>query len=211
MTAPPDPNVVAQYLADHPHFFDDHAALLGHIKLTNPQTGRTVSLQERQLQVMRDKYKTLEMRMAELIRTAQDNATIANKFHAWTVSLLHARYNADLARIVIDGLIEHFSVPHATLRLWGLDQQYAARWFAQGVSDDAKIFANSLLAPYCGSNHDFEAVRWLDGEHATESTVIIPLHTHDGVTFGLLILGSPDPQRFTAQMATDFLMPGKSR
>jgi uncharacterized protein YigA (DUF484 family) len=205
MTAILDSTAVAHYLADNPNFFEEHAGLLGKVKLSSPLTGKAVSLQERQMEVMRDKYKALELRMAELIRVAQDNAAIANKFHAWTETLLRARHDADLPLTLVDGLKQQFAVPQATLRLWNLAPEHAGRWFAEGVSDDARIFANSLLAPYCGSNHDFEAVRWLDDAAAVQSTAILPLRGADGA-FGLLILGSPDPERFSASMATDFLI-----
>jgi uncharacterized protein YigA (DUF484 family) len=157
------------------------------------------------MEVMRDKYKALELQMAELIRLAQDNAAIANKFHAWTQKLLAARGGAELPRALVDGLCAQFAVPQATLRLWDLAPEHADAWFARDVSDDARMFANSLLAPYCGSNHDFEAVRWLADAGAVQSTVILPLRS-GGSAFGLLILGSPDPQRFAAEMATDFLI-----
>jgi uncharacterized protein YigA (DUF484 family) len=205
MTDTMDPAAVAQFLVDNPQFFEQHAALLGKVKLSSPLTGKAVSLQERQMEVMRDKYKSLELQMAELIRLAKDNAAIANKFHAWTQTLLNARGSAALARALVDSLCVQFAVPQATLRLWDLAPEHAGAWFAQGVSDDARIFANSLLAPYCGSNHDFEAVRWLDDAAAVQSTVILPLRS-GGSAFGLLILGSPDPQRFGADMATDFLI-----
>lgn len=206
MIATLDSAAVAQYLADNPDFFEEHAGLLGRIKLSSPLTGKAVSLQERQMEVMRDKYKALELRMAELIRLAQDNAAIANKFHAWTQALLQARQGADLARALVDGLGAQFAVPQVTLRLWDLAPEHAASWFGAGVSDDARMFANSLHAPYCGSNHDFEAVRWLDDPAAVQSTVILPLRSGGGDAFGLLILGSPDPDRFSASMATDFLI-----
>ncbi|MFP5391069.1 MAG: DUF484 family protein [Gammaproteobacteria bacterium] len=204
MTATLDSHEVARYLADHPAFFEEHAALLGTVKLSSPLTGKAVSLQERQMEVMRDKYRNLELRMADLIRTAEENAAIANKFHAWTQALLAARHDADLPRALTEGLRTHFSVPHATVRLWNLAPEYADSWFTQGVSDDARIFANSLRAPYCGSNNDFEAVRWLEDAASVQSTVILPL-TQAGSAFGLLILGSPDPERFASHMATDFL------
>jgi uncharacterized protein YigA (DUF484 family) len=205
MTDTMDPTAVAQFLVDNPQFFEQHAALLGKVKLSSPLTGKAVSLQERQMEVMRDKYKALELQMAELIRLARDNAAIANKFHAWTQALLQARHGADLPRALVDGLCTQFSVPQATLRLWNLAPEHGDAWFVRGVSDDARIFANSLLAPYCGSNHDFEAVRWLDDAAAVQSTVILPLRS-GGSAFGLLILGSPDPRRFGAEMATDFLI-----
>ena len=207
MTAPLDSGSVAQYLTDHPRFFEEHAGLLGEVKLASPLTGRAVSLQERQMEVMRDKYKALELRMAELTRLAQENAAIANKFHSWNQALLQERDVQALPRAVVDGLIGSFGVPQATLRLWHTTAAGDA-WYARGVSDDAKLFANSLLAPYCGSNHDFEAVRWLDDAAAVQSTVILALRPpgKGAAAFGLLILGSPDPQRFTAAMGTDFLI-----
>lgn len=204
MTATLDSTAVASFLADNPNFFAEHADLLGKVKLSSPLTGKAVSLQERQMEVMRDKYKALELRMAELVRTAHENAAIADKFHGWTASMLRACRHDDLPQVLVDGLREHFGVPQVTLRLWNLAPQHEGSWFAAGVSDDARIFANSLLSPYCGSNHDFEAVRWLQDAATVQSTVILPLRTGKDA-FGLLIMGSPDPQRFTADMATDFL------
>jgi uncharacterized protein YigA (DUF484 family) len=205
MTATLDSTAVAAYLADHPDFFKEHVGLLGQVRLSSPLTGKAVSLQERQMEVMRDKYKALELRMSELIHLAQDNAAIANKFHAWTQGLLGARHDADMPHAVAAGLRTVFAVPQATLRLWDLAPEHDGNWYVEGVSDDARIFANSLQAPYCGSNHDFEAVRWLDQADSVVSTVILPLRS-DGGAFGLLIMGSSDPERFTAHMATDFLI-----
>jgi uncharacterized protein YigA (DUF484 family) len=209
MTATLDSAAIAQYLVDHPQFFEEYAGLLGEVKLSSPLTGRAVSLQERQMEVMRDKYRTLELRMAELIRHAEDNAAIANRFHGWTRQLLQAgapgEAPAAMPRAVVDGLVQHFVVPHATLRLWDLAPAHAAGWYASGVSDDVRLFANGLRAPYCGLNRDFEAVRWLEDSAGVRSTVLVPLRAA-GSAFGLLVLGSPDPERFSAGMGTDFLV-----
>lgn len=209
-----DATAVLQYLTDHPHFFEEHASLLGEVKLSSPLTGRAVSLQERQMEVMRDKYKALELRMAELSRHAKENETIAGRFHSWTQALLQVRDDSAMPRVLADSLKASFHVPQATLRLWGAKPDYAQQWFSADASDDARLFANSLLAPYCGANKDFEAVRWLDDAGLVQSTVMIPLRkpgasgaaNSKGATFGLLILGSPDSERFTALMATDFLV-----
>ncbi|WP_020653765.1 DUF484 family protein [Massilia niastensis] len=205
MTATLDSAAVAQFLIDHPQFFEEQAALLGEVKLSSPLTGRAVSLQERQMEVMRDKYRALELRLSDLSRRAEENAGIANRFHAWTQALLVSGGGAAMARDLADGLRTHFAVPQVTLRLWNVAPEHAGAWFASGVSDDARIFANSLRAPYCGPNNDFEAVRWLDDAASVRSTVMLPLGPH-GQTFGLLVLGSPDLERFTTAMATDFLV-----
>ena len=205
MTAPLDSLAVARYLADHPDFFEEHAGLLGTVRLSSSFTGKAISLQERQMEVMRDKYKALELRMAELVRTAEDNAAIANRFHAWTQGLLLTREADQRPRVLVDGLVQHFGVPLATLRLWNVAPEHANAWFTAGVSEDARLFAASLLAPYCGSNNDFEAVRWLDDADQVRSTVILPLR-RAGKAVGLLIMGSPDPERFAAHLGTDFLV-----
>jgi hypothetical protein len=49
MTAPLDSTAIAQYLVDHPQFFEEYAGLLVEVKLSSPLTGRAVSLEERQM------------------------------------------------------------------------------------------------------------------------------------------------------------------
>jgi uncharacterized protein YigA (DUF484 family) len=205
MTVTLDSAAVAQYLADHPRFFEEHAGLLGEVKLSSPLTGKAVSLQERQMEVMRAKYNALELRMAELMRTAADNTVILNRFHAWHLALLKSTGGAALARDLVDALVTQFGVPQATLRLWNVRPEHADAWFAADVAEDARLFAASLRAPYCGPYKDFEAVRWLDVAAGVRSTVLLPL-TSEGVSFGLLVMGSPDAERFSPVMATDFLV-----
>jgi len=204
MSTTPDASAVAQYLIDHPQFFEEHAGLLGEVKLSSPLTGRAVSLQERQMEVMRDKYRALELRLSDLSRRAEENAGIANRFHAWTGALLASKGGAAMASDLVEGLRTHFGVPQVTLRLWNVAPEHADAPFAKDVTDDVRIFANSLRAPYCGPNNDFDAVRWLDDAATIRSTVLLPLG-QPGQSFGLLVLGSPDPERFTSDMATDFL------
>jgi uncharacterized protein len=206
MTLQLDSNSVARYLAENPHFFEEHAELMAGLKLTSPVGGRTISLQERQMEVLREKIKALELRLASLLRIGQENDEIIEKFQAWTCSLLQARNDVDLPHVLIDGLRTIFAVPHATLRIWGVAQEFSHTWFAEETSQDARIFANGMDAPYCGPNNDFEAASWLDDAPSVQSIAILPLRAADAPeAFGLLVLGSPAPERFTADMGTDFL------
>lgn len=207
MTASLDATAVAQYLADHPEFFQEHAALLAQVQIASPLLGRAVSLQERQVEVMREKYRGLELRLAELVRIAQDNDALSQKFHAWTCRLLLSRNDVDLPHALNDGLQSIFGVPHVSLRLWHVAEDFAHTWFAQGASEDIRLFANSMTAPYCGPNRDFEAVHWLEANEPVQSVAMLPLRHADSIdTFGLLVMGSPDPARFGSGMATDFLV-----
>lgn len=158
------------------------------------------------MEVLREKIKTMEMRLSQLLRIAEENDAITHKFHHWSRSLLLARNDVDLPHTLVNGLQTIFSVPHATLRIWGVADEYAHTWFSAEVSDDAKIFCAGLTAPYCGPNQEFEAAAWLEEAETIKSIAMIPLRAngaHD--TFGLLVLGSSDEHRFTPDMATDFL------
>lgn len=201
-----DSTAVADYLSNNPHFFEEHSELLAKVKLTSPLAGRTVSLQERQMEVLREKIKATELRLAELMRVGQENDVIMQKFQQWTRSLLIARNDVDLPHALIDGLRTIFTVPYATLRIWGVADEYSHTWFSEEVSEDAKIFCNGLTAPYCGANQEFEAASWLDDAEPVQSIAMLPLRVGAAQeAFGLLVLGSPDQQRFSADMGTDFL------
>jgi uncharacterized protein YigA (DUF484 family) len=206
MTAEIDSVAVAAYLARHPTFFEEYAQLLSEVRLTSTLGGRTVSLQERQMEVLREKLKSLELRLAQLFRVGEENDALNTRFQEWTCALLTARNDVDLPHVLVDGLKSIFRVPHATLRLWNVAPDYAHTWYAEEVGADTRIFANSLQVPFCGPNNDLEAARLLDDAGSVASLALLPLRPQDGgEAFGLLVLGSPEQERFTADMATDFL------
>ncbi len=198
---------IANYLANTPGFFERHAELLATIQLTSPHGGRAVSLQERQMQMLRDRIKQLERQWMGMVRNAQDNEAIADRLHGVVLSLLATADAAALPGTLLSALQEAFLIPQAAIRLWGADSTHAGEPFAQPVSDDARSFAGSLALPYCGVNAGFEAVSWLPDPSSVMSVAMIPLRLGaDDGAFGLLVLGSPDPTRYAAEMGTEFLM-----
>ncbi len=204
MTQNLDSTIIAAYLQDNPHFFNEHAELLADVQLTSPLLGKAISLHERQIEIVREKNKGLELRIAELVRIARDNDTLMHRIQEWTRAILKVRQESDRVKTLVSELQTIFSIPQATLRLWDIDESYANEWFAQDVSEAIRIFAQGLQAPYCGKNNDFEASRWFGESASIESIALIPLKS-ETATFGLLVLGSPDAARFRADMATDFL------
>lgn len=196
---------IANYLAHTPGFFERNAELLASIQLTSPHGQRAVSLQERQMEMLRDRIKGLEHKIVEMIRNGQDNVAIADRLHRWTRALMDTADPAGLPRVLVEELRHQFLIPQAGVRVWNVDERYAALPQAQGVSDDAKSFAHSLTLPYCGVNSGFEPVRWLDDPSTVMSIALVPLRRGDQA-FGLVVLGSPDPTRYSADMGTEFLI-----
>ena len=204
---------IANYLANTPGFFERHAELLGSIQLTSPHGQRAVSLQERQMEMLRDKIRGLEGKIIEMIRYGQDNVSIADRLHRWTRALLLIRQPDALPGALVDELMHQFLIPQAGIRIWGASAELAACDFARPVGEDIKLFAGSLTLPYCGVNSGFEAAQWLEEPTAAKSMALIPLRGENAdagngpaPAFGMLVLASPDPTRYAADMGTEFLV-----
>ncbi|HEX6242726.1 MAG TPA: DUF484 family protein, partial [Polyangiales bacterium] len=197
---------IANYLANSPDFFERNAELLATVQLTSPHGNRAVSLQERQAEMLREKIKALEHRIMDMVRYGNENMLITDRINRWTRSLLLVQSSRALPATLVAELRTQFIVPQVALKVWDVDARYAQDPYAQGVSEDAKSFASSLTQPYCGINSGFEAVGWLDDTAMAMSVALVPLRAEAaGRAFGMLVLASPDPQRFQSGYGTDFL------
>lgn len=195
---------VARYLHDHPEFFDQYAEMLALVTIPDPHTGRAISITEKQLFTLRDKVRTLEAKLAELITFGTENDDISAKVHAMSVALAAAADQAAVVRALYSHLGGAFAVPHVTVRLWGAGQGSGQEFDA--VTDTAKAFAATLRRPYCGKTAGQESVAWF-GEAAAHlrSMVQVPLREQGGVCFGLLVMASEEATRFYPELGTLYL------
>ena len=197
---------ITDFLANRPDFFERHAELLAAVQLSSGHGNRAISLQERQAGLLREKIKGLETRVVEMIRHGQDNLVIAGKKQSWTRKLLRTAQARDLPDAIVRGIVSEFQIPQAAIKVWGVDETYADEPFAAGVSSDVQTFAASLATPYCGANAGFEAAGWLPEPAQAQSLALIPLRADtEAPVSGLLVLASPDAQRFHSGMGTEFL------
>ena len=200
---------IANYLANTPDFFERHAELLATVQLSSPHGNRAVSLQERQAEMLRDKIKVIEHRIMDMIRNGNENVLISDKLHRWACQLFQSADPGDLPDLITHEIKSEFAVPQVSIKVWDVATAYQQRDFALGASPDARSFASSLNAPYCGINAGFEATAWLEDPASASSVALIPLRAGPIQAvipaFGMLVLASPDPQRFHSGMGTDFL------
>ncbi|WP_019937226.1 DUF484 family protein [Bordetella sp. FB-8] len=195
---------IADFLAQYPAFFEEHADVFTALRVPHPHSGQTVSLAERQIFTLRERNRELEWRINELARNAAANETIADRLAQWCAGLVSQTNPQHLPGAITLGLAEQFKIEHAALRLWNLPGLAADSGYAAGVSEDLRTFADSLKAPYCGNDTGFEAVSWLDAK--PQSLALIALRpAEDPSSIGLLLLGSDDPARFDPDMGTMFL------
>ncbi len=209
LTNPITEDDIADYLANTPDFFQRHAELLATVQFTSPHSHRAVSLQERQAEMLREKIKGLEQRIMEMIRNGNENVMLSDKILRWARTLLLTTDVQALPEQIVLELTLQFAVPQVGLRLWDVAPAHAGMGIAQGVSEDAKVFASSLAEPFCGLNTGFEAVGWLQDPATVTSLALIPLRAGPvgsvSPAFGMLVLASGDATRFNSSMGTDFL------
>lgn len=195
---------IADFLAQHPAFFEEHADVFTAMRVPHPHSGQTISLAERQIFTLRERNRELEWRISELVRNASASETIAQRLALWCAGLAGQTNPQHLPGAITLGLAEQFRIEHAALRLWNLPGLAADSGYAAAVSEDLRTFADSLKTPYCGNDTGFEAVSWLDAK--PQSLALIALRpAEDEPSIGLLLLGSDDPARFDPDMGTMFL------
>jgi uncharacterized protein YigA (DUF484 family) len=194
---------IARFLRTHPKFFDQHPDLLETIHVPHPYGGRAIALSERQTVALREKVKLLEGKLAEIIKFAEENDAIGEKVHRLSVALAGARDFPALVHSLNFHLREDFAVPHVALRVWGKSVP-ADFQEAEAVSEAQRQQAESMPAPHCGPTAGSVFAPWF-GEAAehVRSLALVPLG--HGPAFGLLALGSEDPQRFFPEMGTLYL------
>lgn len=219
-----NPDAVAQYLQHNPKFFDDYADMLAQIFVPHPHGGRAVSLPERQMLTLREKNKSLEHALAELVQAGHANDALSTKMHRLTLAILRLPKESPerLIETLTYHLREDFSVPHTAFRVWGVSAGFKGLDDTPGVSAalrGAVASATSpLRLPFCGPVGHFrheelalgkEVSGWFSdaGTHIKSMAVmsLISVHADGASSGGLLALGSEDAERFYTDMGTMYL------
>src|SRR6185369_16184176 len=112
-----DEERIERYLTLNPDFFERHQALLARMRLPHMRTGSTVSLVERQVEVLRDQKSDADRRLAEFIAVARANDQLADRIHRFTRRLLRASNAVAALTAVEASLREDFDAFHSVLLL----------------------------------------------------------------------------------------------
>jgi uncharacterized protein YigA (DUF484 family) len=200
---------VARYLQQNPDFFERHLPVLAKLRLPHQRGGSTISLIERQVEVLRDRQAAVEQTLAEFVKVARSNDQVAEKIHRFTRRLLRAPTRAAAIEQIEASLREDFDAFNAVLVLASPAADVPAQRFVKVVAaDDPSLKSfESLFAsgkPRCGQARDSQR-EFLFGAEAADmgSVALIPLGEKGSI--GLLALGSADRDRFHPGMSTEFL------
>jgi uncharacterized protein YigA (DUF484 family) len=200
---------IAGYLQHHPDFFERHQPLLARLRLPHARGGSTISLVERQIEVLREKHAAVEAKLAEFVRVARANDALADKLHRFTRQLLRAESREAVIATMESSLRVDFDAFHSVLVLIGSHTDITPQRFVRIVrADDPNLKSFETLftsgKPRCGQARDSQR-EFLFGSDANDigSVALVPLGEKGSI--GLLALGSTDRDRFHPGMSTEFL------
>jgi uncharacterized protein YigA (DUF484 family) len=203
-----DEDSIAEYLREHPNFFDRHAKLLEDLVIPH-SCGGAVSLVEYQVSVLKGQVHEMRRRMQSLANNARDNEALSQRLHQLTLALVECTRLDEVFSNLYQSMCDDFKAEFAAIRLFADPASDADRGLGEfvGGSSDAKELFSQVLAssrPVCGHFKDRQ-LEFLFPEHASEvgSGALLPLGQNAG--FGVLAIGSRDPKRFHPGMGTIFL------
>lgn len=200
-----NPDHIASYLRRHSGFLADYPDLA--LALVMPrEAGAATSLTNYQLEVLREKNRSLSHRLKDLVTVAEENQALVGRVHQLALRLLRAASFRDTVLAVAASLREDFNTDLVRVCLTGMPRlQVDEAWLMEVDPADAALapFADlrAQREPVCGRLRA-DKLAFLFGEMAPEvaSAVVLPFGSA-----GLLGVGSADANRFHPGMGTVFL------
>lgn len=194
---------VADYLSEHPDFFQSRPDLLAKIEIPH-ESGAAVSLIERQVEALRKQLDEARQELKHVMEIAEHNHSLQERMHRLTLELIDAADFDEVLNALEDELHDDFKADAMELRLFSsshVDEHLEGKLKEQ--ADTFQQFFNQNQ-PICGQLEQ-EQLDYIFGAESDRiaSTALIPLKS-DGV-LGLLAIGSIDPKRFAPHHGTEFL------
>ena len=189
--------LVAEWLRATPGFFERYANLLNDIRLKHPHEDRAISLQERQMTILRTQNQELNRRLSEMLHFGSRNDKTQQGLVAWLLRLMRANNKADVEAAVTHGLAEVFEVDAAQI----LSPNHAVGpWIDTPLCGSAKELAAASV--------DLLATQTtIDPEWQSMVAIGLPLGKggSSNQAPAVLLLASKDESRFTADMGAFYL------
>ena len=198
---------VADFLQQQPEFFEGKETLLSNLKISHG--GGAVSLMEKQVAVMRERNVELRQRLNQLLEVAGENDKLFEKTRKLLLSLLVAENASDIYGAIYTSLKADFGSDCMALILTNdaasesEKYNYVRKYSAENVNPSLARLINGNKA-VCGVLRGDELAALFPGEEErVGSAAMVPLHWQG--QWGLLAIGSLDPEHFKSSLGTLFI------
>lgn len=197
---------VADYLQAHPDFFVEHGNLLGDLNLPH-DSGKAVSLIERQVAVLRERNMDMRHRLGKLLDNARENDRLFDKTKRLVLTLIEGQDMGDVVDALYFAFDKEFDIHYTSLVLFGYANKIPSSQARVVTVNEARDNIPDLLKSSratCGRLGDKEK-QFLFGKNSTEVGSIATIPLMHGTAFGLLAIGNRDPDYYRSSMGTLFL------
>lgn len=109
---------VAEYLQQHPEFFEQHIDLLMSLKLSHP-SGQAISLIEKQVHTFRERNSNIREKLNVLLANARENDRLFELSQRLTLALIECTDLGDVFDALNYSLTQEFNVRFSSI--WVLD------------------------------------------------------------------------------------------
>lgn len=200
----PSAEQVVAYLKAHKNFFVDHEALLADISIPH-ETGKAVSLVERQVVVLRERNVELRERLTHLLDVARENDVLFEKMRSLTLALLETKTVAQLAVALERELRQRFGSEYVSFQLFDVSGATGAAQSIALTSAQEKIPALVRGRQVITGQLRKDELQFLFGHEGEQvrSCAVVPVQ-HER-PLGLLAIGSSNADHFRSTMDTLFI------
>ena len=195
---------VISYLNSHPDFFLRYPDLLEGLKVSN-ERGELTSLVQHQVQILQKKHNETNQKLHALITNARTNEQLMDKLFLLLCELAVLPNNAFIERY-LNFIKTHFPTDFFVLCL---NQQVFPEHAPKQIVpyEDIQTFFNDFQtdeAPIAGRLRAEKLEAVFPDEHtAVKSAVVLPLGP--AASFGVMVFGSRDEEKFHPDTSTDIL------
>ena len=197
---------VAAYLLANPDFFVDRDRLLLKIQVPHKSKG-TISLVEKQLDVIRDRQKKTRRQLKEFVENAERNKEIFDKSRKLILSMMAAKRSSEFFAALEKGLKRDFGCKVNSLVVFGKPKQinhFTSRIPAESTRKYVAALMQSKV-PTLGTLRPREQnFLFRDQSEKVKSAAVLTIRDKNKY-LGMLAIGSSDTEYFTPDMDSLFI------
>lgn len=197
---------VSQYLRAHPDFFVANKALLADLNLPH-RPGKTVSLVERQVDILRERNVDMRRRMNDLIETARVNDTLFAKTRSLTLAVLDTVTLQALNEVLATHILADFEADFVACHLFVSEQSELPPldhfFFHAQEPEFNQLVQNQMTTLTTVRAGELDHLFPVTTHDKSGSAALMPLLQSN--FSGLLAIGSRDAGHFSTDMDTLFL------
>ena len=198
---------IADYLRKNPEFFIEQEGLLADLSLPH-ESGKAISLLERQVTILRDRGIEARQKLNNLLENARNNDQLFDTTRNLVMALLRANNLTEIVAVAQENLSNHTNIDACQIILIEqpqLDVSNAVKTDSEKnlKTDFADVFR--LKCTHCGTlTQDQIDYLFADSGKSIRSTALCPVVNNSEV-FALLAFGNQEENFFNINLDTLFL------